>query len=193
MGKYIVDDNANVTVDVYIDVSNGARVVSESCQLQQGKTPCDGDIIAPCEQKYEKCNCSMKNICGDQLGKLLKENEKLPETIVKESATWKKDNWALSTLIESESWTTNQITKEKEFDHLKMVNAKIKYQLRSWTLEKDSPSLRLYFTKGTNGVERIRDDSMTEIGKIDRDILMSLYRKGMDKFTQQVSAGSLKN
>lgn len=194
MGKYVVDENAIVTVDVYIDVSNGARVVSDSCQLQQGRAPCDGEVTSPCEQKYEKCNCSMKDICGDQYSKLMKENnDKFPANIVKESATWRKDNWAVSTAIETEAWIMNQRSKEKEFDHLKMINSKIRYQLKSWTLATDSPSLRLYFTKDSNGIERIRDDSMTEIGKVDRDILMALYRKGMEKLSQQSTVGPLKN
>lgn len=194
MGKYTVEENSTVTVDVYIDVSNGVKVVYDSCGLQQGKAPCDGDVTAPCEQKYEKCNCSLKEICGDQYGKLMKENNGvLPETVVKETATWKKDNWSLSTAIETEAWVMNQRTKEKDFDYLKMVNAKIKYQLKSWTLDKDSPSLRLYFTKDMNGLESLRADSIVEIGKIDRDILMALYKKGMEKLSTPITAGSLKN
>lgn len=194
MGKYIVDDNSSVTVDVHIDVSNGVRVLSETCGLQQGKAPCDGDILVPCEQKYEKCNCSLKEICGDKLGEMkAKSDGKLPDTVVKESATWKKENWALSSMIEQEAWVMNARTKEKEFEYLKMINAKIKYQLKSWTLDKDSASLRLYFTKDGNGIESIRIDSMSEIGKVDRDILMALYAKGMEKLSKPTSVGSQKN
>lgn len=184
MGKYLVDDNSSVTVDIFIDVSNGVRVLNETCTLQQGKNPCDGDIIAPCQQKYEKCNCSLREICGDKLGEIKdKNNGELPTTVVKESATWKKENWSLSSLIESESWITNLKTKEKEVDTIKMINAKFKYQLKNWTLDKDSPSLKLNFSRDANGIEFLRHETMTEIGKIDREVVLSLYRKGMDKLS----------
>lgn len=182
MGKYLVDDNCSVVADIYIDISNGMRVLPETCGLQQGKTPCDGDVAVPCEQKYEKCNCSFKEICGDMLGEIKsKNNGELPKTVAKESATWKKENWSLSSMIESESWVTNFKTKEKEIDTIKMINSKIKYQLKEWTLDKDSPSLKLNFSRDANGVQFLRQETMNEIGKVDREILLTLYRKGMDK------------
>ena len=172
MSKYLIDPKDRIEVSIFIDTSRNNKVLRNSCLLTQGRSPCRGNLNQPCFQRYANCNDEMKEIiCMDDCGKL---GENLPKEVIKETASWAKETWAISQAIEKESIIVNQMNGERSIDMSRLIQNKIKYLLRDWSLSKSDSELKIILIK-SGKFDIIRQDVLDKIFEIEPNIINSLY------------------
>jgi len=108
------------------------------------------------------------------------EQANLPANIKKETSHWRRPNWCLATLINSNSYVETPKGGQR-FDMTKFTSARIRCLMVDWSLKEADPTLAL--EKVSPGevpsIQLLSDKTMAMIGSIQDEIMNGFYRKAM--------------
>jgi hypothetical protein len=152
VSKYKINPADRIETSIYVDTRHGhIKILIDRCLHRQGTAPCDGDVKAPCKAKFDGCNCTLKVVSTDEIGRMKSVGvitgdadnpEILPEGIYKETAFWKKENWRIRQMIDEESTITDS-TGRRHYSLERQRKMRIKYLLSDWTLKDDDPTFAI--------------------------------------------------
>ena len=152
--KYIITDRDTVAVDVYIENSNGVKAYGKKTLLEiLGK---ELELLRVKNNEYsliKELNEGQKKeqdkIKGEIEGKEkaianINKNE-TPEGFAVERLMFVKPDGAADEYITNEGWDRNEVTGKVTFNRSKYYKSFMATLLKSWTLAKNEPELKLDF------------------------------------------------
>lgn len=175
---YRINPADRITVNVFTQtVEGGWKILPSVCLLKQGKSPCSGNPLHPCGQKFSGCNAKEKSVCMDEVGRLEKLG-KLPGNIKMEWAKFARESWSIKSFVRAQSFKFDDKTQQFVFDEARLQQLTIKFLLKEWSLGlydselviQDGVVPGLQFIPGVPA-RGISDEQMARIADIDGDLM----------------------
>jgi len=147
MSDYVVDEFDDIEIPMYID------------KREKGYLKVYSEEQAKALYAEEKALWKKRVVTLEVKEKLTEEEEKekielktkiesdreVQEHLIKEMTVWKKPDGAADEYINQKGWDRNDVTGKTKYNPPQYDRAFMAVLLKSWTLDKDSPKLKLTF------------------------------------------------
>lgn len=117
--------------------------------------------------------------------------KELPPTIFKVKSTWARLNFALSHIVDVNSYVERQVNGRvhRMFDASMMVYSQIRVLLKSWNLDELDEGFKLTFVTSEDNpkIKILADETMNKIGELNPPAIINLlYAKALDNLGKPV-------